>query len=199
MEIAVSQGLINLLPSIQLNSFHQSLTSSSLPTLSNQLRCIAVGEWQQNYSGFLIDCDVVEEAQKFLQPGMFNSDLGDTVLLSLANALSIPVCCFHNNGIPSCCPQDPWVAILYTLHIHILDVDTMIPLLVIMDDQGSTEVKTNSCTCGKNASRSEASHCVPRYTTTIRCTCLRNGKPCTMLWRCKDCRNEYGQEHMSAA
>ena len=105
MEIAVSQGLINLLPSIQLNSFHQSLTSSSLPTLSNQLRCIAVGEWQQNveyYSGFLIDCDVVEEAQKFLQPGMFNSDLGDTVLLSLANALSIPVCCFHNNGIPSC-------------------------------------------------------------------------------------------------
>ena len=32
---------------------------------------------------------MVEEAQKFLNPGTFNCDLGDTVLLSLANALCI--------------------------------------------------------------------------------------------------------------
>lgn len=65
---AVAQGLVNLSSSIQMDSLHQTLISSCPPTFAQQLRCIAVEEWQKNaeyYSGFLVDCYVVEEAQIF--------------------------------------------------------------------------------------------------------------------------------------
>ena len=146
----------------------------------------------------------MEEAKKFLQPGIFNSDLGDTVLLSLSNALGIQFVVFTTmeyhpvvHIAPRCIKSGYTIYLAYT-HTGCGHYDSVIENNVILEDQlvASTETKTNSCTCGKNASANEASHCVPiksRYTTTIRCTCLKNGKPCTMLCRCKDCGNEHGK------
>ena len=202
---AVAQGLINLSSSVQLDSFHQSLTSSCLETVSKQLRCIAVEEWTQHadyYSGFLIDCNVVEEAQKFLNPGTFNCDLGDTVLLSLANALSIQFIVFTTmeyhpviHVSPGCIKSGCTIYLAYT-HTGCGHYDSVIDNDTSDEQPVVSQTKNEMCTCGKNTTGGEGSHCVPvmsKYTTTIRCTCLRNGKPCTMLCWCRDCGNEHGK------
>ena len=69
--------------------------------LGMKLQEMVVREWQinsQHYEGFLTNSKVSIESQKFLQSGHYNSDLGDTVLLALSNALGIPIIGFflHN-------------------------------------------------------------------------------------------------------
>ena len=55
---------------------------------------------------------------------------------------------------------------------------------------------TESCTCGKNDVRgSSAHHCTPvvtKYSTTIRCKCVKSGRGCSQDCRCKNCGNEFG-------
>ena len=62
--------------------------------MSSQLRNKICKEWidhGESYQGFLQHCNVNDEAIRFLQDGYFASELGDTVLMALANCLSIPV------------------------------------------------------------------------------------------------------------
>ena len=60
-----------------------------------------------------------------------------------------------------------------------------------------TKEMYDGCNCGKNAKANlDVAHCVPvasKYTTTIGCTCLKNGKQCTQKCRCKNCSNAFGK------
>ena len=56
-------------------------------TLGHQLGQITVREWKDHYAGFLVDTDMKEAADNFLQCGYSDSQLGDTVVLASANAL----------------------------------------------------------------------------------------------------------------
>ena len=62
-----------------------------------KLRELVVSEWQQNsetYQGFLTDTTVEDEAELFRSSGYFNSELGDTVLLTLSNVLGVSIVVF---------------------------------------------------------------------------------------------------------
>ena len=93
---AVASGMI--MTHLQTH-FHevgiQSMDNADI--LGHQLRPLAVREWKDNkdyYKGFLVDTDTEVEADSFLQSGYFNSQLGDTMVLALANALGIPMIIF---------------------------------------------------------------------------------------------------------
>ena len=89
---AVAHGLLNSTFPSSLNIRHPQLDLSSISVLSQQLREIIVKEWRENaeyYAGFLVEGNnIMEEAEKFLQAGIFDSDLGDSAT-TLANALGI--------------------------------------------------------------------------------------------------------------
>lgn len=53
-----------------LNSVYPDLMMSSLEVLNKQLREVVVKEWKENptyYDVFLVEYDILEEADKFLQ------------------------------------------------------------------------------------------------------------------------------------
>ena len=208
--VAAAHGRISTKFPTPLKDIHPQLTLHCVQTLSRELRQIVVREWQQNaeyYSGFLVECDILQEAEKFLQTTFFNSDLGDTVLLALANALNIQFVVFTT---PEChhlvhitprvvkCGTSP-VYLTYT-HTGCGHYDAILD--VTGDECTSNAVLvvpevSNSCTCGKNASGSTATHCVPvvsKYTTAIRCTCLKSGKSCSSQCRCTNCGNPNGKQ-----
>ena len=61
------------------------------------LRKLAVKEWTDHtgiYQPFLVNKDIKEEAQKFTKSGFYDSDLGDSMVLALSNALQLPILVF---------------------------------------------------------------------------------------------------------
>ena len=64
-----------------------------------RLRQLAVNEWLENsasYQEFMMDNDIKLEAPKFLSSGFYHSDLADTMVLSLANALEATITVFSS-------------------------------------------------------------------------------------------------------
>ena len=62
-----------------------------------QLRGLCVREWKANpheYEGFVPNTDVAAEADKFMESGFFYGELGNTMILSLSNALGLPLIIF---------------------------------------------------------------------------------------------------------
>ena len=59
------------------------------------------------------------------------------------------------------------------------------------------------CTCGKNKSATvKESVCIPivsKYTSTVRCKCLKNGNKCTPICRCTCCGNGKPQYKMKSS
>ena len=76
--VSVAHGLISTKFAIPLQVIHTRLTLNT--TLSLELREITVREWQDNteyYSGFLADCDILSEAEKF-----YNQDILIPILVT---------------------------------------------------------------------------------------------------------------------
>lgn len=75
---------------------YKDIELSDCASLSKLLRKKVVEEWLENeneYSGF-VKGSIREEAVLYLNDGMFASDLGDTMILALANVLNIPITLF---------------------------------------------------------------------------------------------------------
>ena len=176
--------------------------SMDLPNMSITLRQLAVSEWIANssyYQGFVTHISVEEEARKFLTPGFFHGDLADTMLTSLANALGMPIIVFSSIAYhPIFCitPEKQSISV---------------PLLVAFNQYGAghydgvlpkpertpgpTVSKKVKCSCGKT-NRGEQAHCQEiqhKYTTTVRCPCLKNKLGCSLDCSCKNCHNPNGQ------
>ena len=91
---SVAVALKHLASVDQLSNIPVDVKSLSEAQLSEQLRHLAVDEWQSNktfYQEFLVSSNIDEEAERFLQPGHFNSELGNSMVLALSNALQLPV------------------------------------------------------------------------------------------------------------
>lgn len=202
---------------IGLQHVHRNNTSLSLLlpnfnfdctiTLSEQLRSAVVTEWKTNkdcYSAFMADeNDLEKEADRFQQLGFFASDLGDSVVHAIANAISMQLIVFTSQEsfpvihIPPRqikCGEPIYLAFTSTGCGHydaVLKRDN-----IQQESTASANSPDKFCTCGKNA-KSSTNNCVPiltKYTTTIRCWCLRNEKKCTELCRCRSCDNQYGRQ-----
>ena len=78
-----------------------------LTDMATILRQLTVQEWTNNshhYDPFLSDVSIEEEAIKFLDASHYRGDLGDTVLMCLANVLETPIIVFFFH---------PWLIIPY--------------------------------------------------------------------------------------
>lgn len=203
---AVAHGLLNTPAVSSLNRTHPELNLSSVGVLSQQLRQIVVKEWKENadyYAAFLVDCNVREEADKFLQSGWFDSDLGDTVLLALANSLGVHFVVFTTLECHPLVHVTPKIVLcncpVYLAYTHRgcghYDAVMESSDTTNQEPPSSSQEQSESCTCGKNLSTSERMHCTEiatKYTTIIRCACLKSGRKCTVKCRCRNCGNEYG-------
>jgi hypothetical protein len=205
---------------------HTSL-SNNIPTLFNsigvsdiktiperefamKLRELAVSEWQtnsQDYEGFLTNSSVQIESQMFLESGHFNSDLGDTILLALSNALGIPIIVFSSitdHCVINIMPRHVKTSI--PVHLAYLQhggghYDAAIPMqsdhngVDVPSNQAVSEEKSCSCSCGKN-DKTGGTHChsmASKYTTVIKCKCLQSQRGCSTTCKCKNCHNPEGQ------
>ena len=75
-------------------------------------------------------------------------------------------------------------------------------ICAVDDDTTYTHTNTTSktineckCRCGCKDKESTKQHCVPlksKYTTTVRCPCMRSGNKCTDACKCKNCSNPSG-------
>ena len=63
-------------------------------SLSKLLRCLVVEEWQSEnadyYQGF-VTIDILSHAEQYLNNGEFSGDLGDLIVVILANILQSPI------------------------------------------------------------------------------------------------------------
>ena len=185
---------------ISLTSLHPEFNFNCTTTLSQQLRFAAVNEWKSNidyYSEFF--SEVEKEADRFNQLGFFASNLGNSVLLALSNVIGMQFIVFTAQE------SHP------VIHISPRKVKCGVPIYLAFSSAGcghydavikesspqtltqEPEEASNRCNCGKNTIGKDITHCVPiksKYTSIIRCPCLKNKKACTSHCRCRNCNND---------
>lgn len=209
--VSVAMGLINVtnkvanpLPSVVNHEFNLN----SVEILSEQLRLAAVNEWKSNpdyYANFITsDLDINQEAEKFKANGFFASDLGDSVLNALANVLSIQMIVFTaQESYPVIHVTPRQIKCNYPIYLAFTNAgcghyDAVLDVADTTPRQSTSKPSSNFCTCGKNSKSSmTVINCVPvtsKYTSTIRCWCLKNNQMCTSLCRCRNCNNENGKK-----
>ena len=172
--------------------------TADLQGLAYQLRLIAVSEWLEHkdyYQSFLTSERVETSAIMFLQQGHFHGELGNTMVLSLANALKLTVI------IISSIPNQP------IIRIDPRDVAIAVPLFLSFCQYGAghydavimKSIKVNEttmCRCGNNDKNSNKHRCtsviVQSQKYSSRCPCFRTSKACGKKCKCKGCRNPYG-------
>ena len=85
--------------------------------LQRLLRTLMVKEWEENidqYQGYLTE-DFVMISKTFLQSGQYTGDLGDLMVLTLANMLNIPITVFTSvNNMPVLCIMPTTQSVLST-------------------------------------------------------------------------------------
>ena len=173
----------------------------SILEMAKILRQLAVKEWTENshhYAPFFTNVNIAEEAIKFLNTAHFKGDLGDTVLMCLANILETPIIVFSSMSYhPIFCITPEIQRISLPLLVAYNQYggghfDGMVP----KEPVDSTVVKSISCTCGKN-DKSAKEHCCEvkhKYTSQIKCACLINNRGCTENCKCKNCNNILGKK-----
>ena len=188
---------------------HQTLTSLGLSSedvkdvrsLARFLRQSVVHQWLANtdmYQGFAT-IDLSNEANTYLTDGEFSGELGDLMVLTLANILKTPITLFTS------IPNLPVLCIVPTL-----EVSTAIPLYLTYIQTGPghydyaipkpeasetdqteagsirKQVTTIHCTCGRKHGFTG------KACSNGRCPCIRRSTHCTSLCRCKKCENSFG-------
>ena len=206
---AVAFSLINNTPILQdhhkyyLQSIGLDLLAD-MESVALQLRQLTVKEWldhSSRYEGFLVDIAIEDEAPKFLVPGYFHGDLADTMLTALSNALQTPIIVFSSIA---CHPYFCLTPRTQTIPV---------PLMLAFNQSGAghydgvvaklTTIPSATdpvrCGCGKNDTSGQT-HCHEqgsKYTTNIRCVCVKAGVGCSERCRCKNCTNPCGQHQLS--
>ena len=173
----------------------------SIGEMAATLRQLAVKEWMDNshrYDQFLSDINIEEEAIKFLDSFHFRGDLGDTVLLCLANVLETPIIVLSSMAYHPIFCVTPEVqriplplTVAYNQHGE-GHFDGVVP--VVPAASTATVVKTVSCVCGKN-DKTDKKHCHEikhKYTSLVNCACLKNEVGCSKKCTCRNCANILG-------
>ena len=191
--MAIAMGIIDRIRSGDLSLIHQLQLdeNATIPTIIMALRRQMVHEWNTNdfYQAF-VTLDISTISEEFLASGCFKGDLGDLIVLTLANVLHCPIILFTSiSDMPIICIA-PTVEAMNTTHPIFLTFfqsgaghyDYAVPY---KEDvmQARPTASTTKCTCGDFKGKA---------CCTSRCTCIRSKKPCTSLCRCKGCGNILG-------
>ena len=174
--------------------------SEEIPgNLSLRLRQLFVseitGERQQYYMDFIVGgVDYCSEARKFLQIGYFNSQLGNLMPVAMATVLQCYIVLFKTDGnnhlyvTPQVAP--PMEAQERTIFVVYNPEGAGHYDAALTFNCPELKTPTTKCNCGVNKPHSKS--CVPRDNFSSRCVCLKSGKGCTALCRCKNCENPNG-------
>ncbi len=185
----------------------QRLSTMGLPmermhdvnSIAKWLRTCMVKEWMDNtdyYQGF-VSADVTAVAHQYLTSGHFTGDLGDLMVLTLANVLHMPITVFTSVvNMPVLCII-PTVEVADSVHPIFITFtqagpghyDYAIPVEQLGVDSTHTHVhkpKVTKCTCGRSVGFTG------KACSTYRCPCTRAKQQCTHLCRCKHCTNKHG-------
>ncbi len=210
---AVSLALKNLDANSTPNSDLKHALTTALPLdvntpteeINKCLRHLVYKEWtdfQAEYQDYIPGDNFQEEASKFLINGFFMSDLGDTVVKALCNALKTPIV------VLSSVPGTPF------LHFKPRQFIIHAPLVIAYNQFGAGHydsvsyvsiapqsgvvniAKRNlSCKCGVNDKGPSVSRCCPDNPLYVsRCPCLKEHRKCSFNCLCKGCDNPYGKK-----
>lgn len=190
----------------------KGLETSDHNKLSMMHRQLTVKEWKSNasfYQNLLITNNVVLEADKYLQSGVYCGELGDTMVLALSNALQLVTIVL--------------TSINYHPIIHILPRQVSVPISLFLaytqygpghydgltedaKDSPSTDSASqplanvvSHCSCGKN-DKKNSTHCHPKvkkYTSVCLCPCYNSNVRCSDNCRCKCCNNPLGKHNVA--
>ena len=196
--------IVNLCPTFY--STLQLTYSSDSETLSGQLRALMVREIKANsddYRGFVIENNIEEEADKFLENGYFSGEIGNCIPLAVSNALGMPIFIIPTMLSQPVIALNPRKAHVFFRilvafnhhgcgHYDAIDISN----LPFLRENHQSDIQGKGCTCGRGE-KGTSSHCIvkcAKYTTIVRCPCLKAKIPCTMTCACKNCSNENGRK-----
>lgn len=160
---------------------HGIHNSMELLLLAAKLRQLVVDEWrshQEDYEGYVVGNNIAQQIDLFLRDGFFNSELGNTMVLALANVMGMPIIIFSSilqYPIISVNPHHMTVAIPVFVaynHTGCGHYDGV----VVKNNEQARSGAPKGCYCGKSKSDSRQGGCWPmktKYTEIIRCPCLK--------------------------
>ena len=139
------------------------LETDNISELKMTLRKLIVEEWKNNehfYQGFLTSesTSVAEEAEKFLQCGYYHSELGDTMVTGLANALELVIVVFssiNNYPIMNIVPRHIYAPVSLFIAFNQFGAghyDGLLPAedpKLVETSQLPKEINSSYCTCGR--------------------------------------------------
>ena len=173
------------------------LRISDLQHTSLQLRKLTIEEWTGSnksfYEKFLVSHQNIDDAaEKFSEPGYFQNDLGDLMILALCNVLHLPIIIFSNIPdqpvIPVLPRETRFNFLLFVAYNHIgaghYDAAVMKKRML------SQPTNDSSCRCGVNGDKLSCCD-TERYHT--RCKCFKRGVGCSEFYKCKNCSNTFGR------
>ena len=196
-----TESLCNILKDLSIDP-----NTQSIPEIVSILRKAVVNEWlgenTGDYQSFLTSDRLQEQAQAFLNSGMFAGDIGDLVVRALTNVLKSPIVVFTSmENMPTIVITPPHVAIANTHPLHIAfnahglghyDAAFWASPEPQQLSQESTSPQQPTCSCGRKSTKgTPCSLQLNVYTT--RCPCYNLQSGCNHKCRCKNCQNPYGK------
>ncbi|XP_031559544.1 uncharacterized protein LOC116295769 [Actinia tenebrosa] len=133
--------------------------------------------------------ELLAEAELFKRAGTYNYQVGDLVVKVCAEVLNLAIVVITSiDGAPCipfipprlCCDCPIYIAFTHSGPGH-YDATK-----ALKHCEGSKEIE-KGCSCGKNKSSIDGSAC--DVSDKTRCPCVRRGKMCSRLCRCRKCNN----------
>jgi hypothetical protein len=163
-----------------------------------------LSEHSTDYSMFLVNSskELYEEmAQSFLHPGYFDCELGNGVLLALANVLNCTIIAFASIGSYPVIPVVPRTAALSSIPLYVAynnsgkgHYDAVVPVnLPASEDCAAVQQEQPACSCGRGAARDKTKGFCHSYAS--RCKCFQSCGSCHVGCRCINCANPYGKKN----
>ena len=186
---------------------NNGLSNESMSTLPHKLRILFVhevsGEKHERYRSFttLLESEYRTETSKFLSDGYYDSCVGNLMPLSMANILHASFVIIRPYDKPLyVTPEDSichgTIFLVYQGnaqgHYDAALSSRQEDFNTTLIDSVAMEVTDIKCSCGKN-SKEEVLSCVHRPLYASRCKCYKNGTLCSIMCKCKNCKNPHGQ------
>jgi hypothetical protein len=179
--------------------------NDSVVHLSLKLREVIVQEWlgpnRSEYESFLTSESTYEDdAKQFLQLHHYNTDLGNTMPLAMANAIGVSFIILTSMASSPVFIVSPRAGtsadhVLYLAFTSVGSLQHYDGLVLKSTPQESAvPVDMTKCRCGVNSKNKEnqvaCTHSNGRHSS---CRCLAKGRGCTPSCSCKGCQNPNGK------
>ena len=217
---AVARNICKLTETSRINSHvyenlaHLGLVNLSEEHLTNRLRALTVSEWsgenRKRYESFLTTDNFDEEVERFTHKGYFTGELGNLMVLAMANVLKMPIVifsslenyptipilpCQHLNGMPMLFVSFNSAGCGHYDYVYMEDVQSE-PEKQQRRETNERKLPEVSCSCGvsRKGQGSLSNICnnvIGSYSS--RCKCLKARVACGGNCACRGCSNPFGQ------